>query len=84
MIKKISFLIIQVGIVSHTKEIINILASSAISYRLIEVNNDTQFLNLQKISNSSTFPQIFINNQYIGGYNEFITLYRNGKLNSIK
>ena len=44
------------------------------------IDNDQSFNDLYKRSNYSSFPQIFINGEFIGGYSELAELHASGKL----
>ena len=57
-----------------------ILDSSKISYNHILVKDDSDFKIINDRSGSSTFPQLFIDGQYIGGYAEFLSYHSSGKL----
>jgi len=45
-------------------------------------DNDEDFNSLHKRSNYSSFPQIFIDEEFIGGYTELSELHASGKLSS--
>ncbi len=55
-----------------------ILDSRKISYNNILVKDDIDFKIIKERSGSSTFPQVFIDGQYIGGYTEFLSYYSSG------
>ncbi len=55
-----------------SKQIIRILIEKNIPHKVIEINNDEKFENIKQLSKSSTFPQIFYQKEYIGGYDEFL------------
>ncbi|ABX08893.1 PCC domain-containing protein [Prochlorococcus marinus] len=59
---------------------LRMIKSSNIAYRVTEVNSDDSFKLVQSRSGSSTFPQIFIDDEYIGGYEEFNQIIKSGKL----
>jgi len=44
------------------------------------VENDNDFKSIYKRTNYSSFPQIFINGEFIGGYSELAELHSSGKL----
>ena len=46
------------------------------------VENDNDFNSLHKRTNHSTFPQIFIDGEFIGGYSELAELHSSGKFRS--
>ena len=58
--------------------IIRILRSNKISYKLINIKNDIEFDQIRIKSKSNTFPQIFIDGEYIGGYDEFFNRFSKG------
>ncbi len=58
-----------------------ILSTSSIPYHINEVVNDDSFSIVKARSGTSTFPQVFYNGEYIGGYDEFIELYEKLNLN---
>ena len=51
-----------------------------VKYNSYLITNDEQFKKMSNKSSSSTFPQIFIKNQFIGGYSELSSLFVNGDL----
>lgn len=58
--------------------------SKGIAYEEIKVDQDKQQLEeMVKLSNRRTVPQIFINGQSIGGYDDLTTLVKNGKLKDL-
>ena len=61
---------------------VRMLRTLQIPHELKEVKNDDEFKSLYKISNFSSFPQIFINEVFIGGYSELAELHASGKLKS--
>ena len=46
------------------------------------VKNDNDFKSLHKRTKYSSFPQIFLNGEFIGGYSELTELHSSGKLSS--
>ena len=46
---------------------------------LLEIKDDNDFNIIKERSGSSTFPQVFIDGQYIGGYTEFLSYFSSGK-----
>ena len=53
-----------------SKRALKLLDSFHIKYNLHVINNDEEFKRISNKTSISTFPQIFINNQFIGGYSE--------------
>ena len=56
---------------------IRLLKSKKIDFNLIEIKDNESFKNLEKISRSSLFPQLFINDQFRGGYSEISKIVLN-------
>ena len=63
-----------------SKRALKLLDSLNIKYNSHVITNDDQFTKISNISSISTFPQIFINNQFIGGYSELSNLAAKGDL----
>ena len=63
-----------------SKRAIKLLDSFYIKYNSHVVTNDEEFNKISNITSVSTFPQIFINNQFIGGYTELSSLSAKGNL----
>ena len=63
-----------------SKKALNLLKSLNINYNSHIITNDEEFNNINIITSISTFPQIFINNQFIGGYSELSNLAAKGYL----
>ena len=53
-----------------SKRAIRLLNSLSIPHEVILIENDESFNNLMKQSNHNTFPQIFLDNTFFGGYDE--------------
>ena len=51
-----------------------------VEHKIKVINNDSDFKSLNKITNHSNFPQIFIDGKFIGGYSELAELNASGKL----
>jgi len=62
-----------------------ILDSKKISYQEINIEHDPIKRNeMERLSGGHrTLPQIFINDQFIGGYDELSTLAKSGKLDNL-
>ena len=54
-----------------------------IKYNYYVITNDDEFNKISRKSSISTFPQIFINNQFIGGYSELSNLAAKGDLSEL-
>ena len=63
-----------------SKRAIKLLDSLNIKYNSYIITNDEEFREISKKTSISTFPQIFINNQFIGGYSELSNLSVKGDL----
>ena len=59
---------------------IRMLRTLQIPHEITVVKNDNDFNSLHRRSKYSTFPQIFIDNKFIGGYSELAELHASGKL----
>jgi len=60
------------------------LRTLQVKHEIKVIKNDNEFKSLNKITNYSSFPQIFINGEFIGGYSELAELNSYGKLNISK
>ena len=60
---------------------IRMLRTLQVEHEIKVIKNDNDFKSLNKITKYSSFPQIFINGEFIGGYSELAELYSSGKLN---
>ncbi len=58
-----------------------ILTSHNIPHTIIIVENDFTYETIRSKSNSTLFPQVFLDKKYLGGYQEFIKLFSEGKFN---
>ncbi len=61
---------------------VRMLRTLQIPHKIKVVENDNDFNTLHKRSNYSSFPQIFINEQFIGGYSDLAELHASGKLSN--
>ena len=59
---------------------VRMLRTLQISHQIKVIESESEFKELNKISNYSTFPQIFINGEFIGGYTELAELHASGTL----
>ena len=66
-----------------SKRALKLLDSFRIKYNSHTITSDDDFKKINDITTFSTFPQIFINNQFIGGYSELSTLSIKGDLNKL-
>ncbi|AAP99919.1 MULTISPECIES: PCC domain-containing protein [Prochlorococcus] len=57
-----------------------ILSTNKIPHKIININSDANFESIKKRSGSSTFPQIFLDGVFRGGYDDFLELYQKGDL----
>ena len=60
---------------------IRILRTLQVEHDIKVIKNDNEFRSLNKITNYNSFPQIFINGEFIGGYSELAEIHSSGKLN---
>ena len=65
---------------SLVKKAIKLHDSYNIKYNYYIISNDEEFKRISNSSSSNTFPQIFINNEFIGGYSELEDLSTSGGL----
>ncbi len=63
---------------------LRILKSSGISHKVQVINEDFSFNALNQRSNNSTFPQVFIDGSFVGGYDSLEELIRSGQLDNFK
>ena len=66
-----------------SKRALKLLESFNIKYNSYVITNDEEFIKISNKSSISTFPQIFINNQFIGGYSELSNLAVKGDLSKL-
>ena len=59
---------------------VRMLRTLQISHKIKVIENDNDFKSLHMRSNYSSFPQIFIDGEFIGGYSELAELHVSGKL----
>ena len=59
---------------------IRMLRTLQIEHDIKIIKNDNDFKSLNKMTKYSSFPQIFINGEFIGGYSELAELHYLGKL----
>ena len=62
-----------------SKRALKLLDSIEVKYNYHLINNDDDFKNISNRTSFKTFPQIFIKNEFIGGYSELYNLISNGK-----
>ena len=63
-----------------SEKALKILDSLQVKYNSYIITNDEDFNKISNITSISTFPQVFINNQFIGGYAELSSLAAKGDL----
>ena len=61
-----------------SKRALDLFEDSHIKYNSYVITNDEEFKEISSKSSISTFPQIFINNRFFGGYSELSNLSVNG------
>ena len=59
---------------------IRMLRTLQVAHEIKVIKNDNDFKSLNEITNYTSFPQIFINGEFIGGYSELAELHSSGKL----
>ncbi|MDW7668746.1 MAG: glutaredoxin 3 [Bacillota bacterium] len=63
---------------------LRMLSKKEVSYKNIDVNkNQELYKKIKKQTGSNTVPQIFIEEEFIGGYDEMNQLDKEGKLDSM-
>ena len=62
---------------------IRMLRILQVEHEIKLIKNDNDFKSLNEITGYSSFPQIFINGEFIGGYSELAELHSSGKLNDL-
>ena len=67
-----------------SKRAIRLLNSLSIPHEVILIDNDESFQKIMVKSKHNTFPQIFLDNKFIGGYDELSEQARVDKLDSFK
>jgi len=50
------------------------------NYKIIIVDNDKIFESIKERSGVDTFPQLFLDGDFVGGYEEFLLRFRSGEL----
>ena len=63
-----------------SKRALEIFDKHQIKYHYHLVTNDKEFNEISSKTSINTFPQIFINNKFIGGYSDLADLSKSGKL----
>ena len=58
---------------------IRMLRTLQVEHEIKVIKNDNDFISLNKITKYSSFLQIFVNGEFIGGYSESAELYSSGK-----
>lgn len=61
-----------------------LLTAKKVAFEEVRVDTDSQKLDeMIRLSNRRTVPQIFINDQSIGGFDDLAALEKSGKLNDL-
>ncbi len=63
---------------------LRLIKSLKIPYSLLTIDNDSSFNKLKSRTNLTTFPQVFIDGELIGGYDSLIELHSKGSLEKLK
>tara|TARA_Y100001968_G_C19288976_1_gene683206 strand:+ start:329 stop:940 length:612 start_codon:yes stop_codon:yes gene_type:complete len=66
-----------------SKRAVKLLDSYLIKYNYYLINSDDEFKKIINITSINSFPQIFINNDFIGGYSELLELSNDGTLTEL-
>lgn len=66
-----------------SKRALNLFDSINIKYNSVLITNDEEFKKISNKTSITTFPQIFVNNQFIGGYSELLNLSVKGDLKKL-
>jgi len=66
-----------------SKRALKLLDSFHIKYNYYVINNYEEFKKISNKTSISNFPQIFINNQFIGGYSELSNISVKGGLTKL-
>ena len=61
-----------------------LLNASNIDYDVQIIDSDELFKKLNQKSNHHTFPQIFVDDEFFGGFDELSNLYKKDSLKSFK
>ncbi len=68
----------------YCKQACDLLDKKGVHYSTVDVGGNTELWNkMTQRSNRNTVPQIFINDQHIGGYDDMATLDRDGTLDKL-
>ena len=62
------------------KKAVKILDSYHVKYNYNLITNDEEFEKIRKVTSINSFPQIFINDEFVGRYSELADLTTNGNL----
>jgi len=87
LIKKEKFILnklVEIYVIPNcpwSERAIRMLRTLQVAHEINVITNNNDFKYLNKITNYSSFPQIFINGEFIGGYSELAELHSSGKLN---
>ena len=63
---------------------LRLLRTLNLPYRVETIENDADFHRWQARSGMRTFPQIFVDGELIGGYDNLTTLHATGELESVR
>ena len=66
-----------------SKRALKLLAANNINYNYHLINSDDEFDEISNKTSFNSFPQIFIRNQFIGGYSELAELSLSGHLENL-
>ena len=61
-----------------------LLDNKGVSFKEIDITNDNNKLNeLKSVTSCGTVPQIFVDDKFIGGCDDVVTLHKEGKFDEI-
>ncbi len=66
-----------------SKRALKLLDSNQIKYNYYLITSDEEFSKIRNRTSMNTFPQVFIKNQFIGGYSELSSLSNKGDLTKL-
>ncbi len=67
-----------------SKRSVRLLDSFSVPHKAILIDNDEDFQKVNYLSNHNTFPQIFLDDVFFGGYDELSKQAKNDNLNSFR
>ncbi len=86
LVDKGSFNRVKIAVLSDcpwSKRAMRLLSTLSIPYEVEVISSESEFNQIKKITEISTFPQIFIDDKFIGGYSDLLELHSSGNLNKL-